>query len=90
MSSNPITVFLEESWQGIKQMRIKSVPNIFTAFSLSLVTYSSSHPVLHGLIDPVDQPGEGLSIDGFSQGISGIDGMIDCERAEDLYRETKS
>lgn len=62
--------------------------HIVTAWSF--VYHSSPHLVLHGLIDPVDQPGESLPIDGFGQGISGIDGMIDCEWAEDLYSETKS
>lgn len=57
---------------------------------MSFVTHTSPHLVLHGLIDPVDQPGEGLSIDSFGQGISGVDGMVNCEWAEDLYSETKS
>lgn len=55
----------------------------------SSVTRSSPpHFVLHGLVDPVDQPGEGLSIDGFGQRVSHIDGMIDCERAEHLESDT--
>lgn len=48
------------------------------------------HLVLHGFIDPVDQPGESLPVDRFSQSISSIDGVIDRERAEDLHGETKS
>lgn len=63
---------------------------LLTAWDLSPVSHSSPHLVLHGLVDPVDQPGEGLPIDGFGQSVSGIDGMIDGEWAEDLYDETKS
>lgn len=48
-----------------------------------------THLVLHGLIDPADQPGKGLSINGFSQSISHINGMIQCEWAENLYRKIK-
>lgn len=86
MSKRPITVFLEGSWQKQKKKDeiIRSVNLILTVWDLS---HSSPHLVLHGLVDPVDQPGEGLSIDGFGQSISGIDGMIDCEWAEDLYVE---
>lgn len=58
----------------------------------SCLTAHSSSPylVLHGLVDPVDQPGERLSIDGFGQSISGIDGVISHERTENLYSERKS
>ncbi len=63
---------------------------VLTARDLSPVSpVSSPHLVLHGLVDPVDQPGERLPIDGFGQGVSGIDGVIDGEWAEDLFRETK-
>lgn len=84
MSKSPITVFLEESWEN----NIKSVHT--HPHCLEFFTHLSPHLVLYGLVDPVDQPGEGLSIDGFGQGIPGIDGMIDCEWAEDLYSKTKS
>lgn len=50
--------------------------------SLSLTV--SANLILHGIINLVDQPGKGASIDGFGQGISGIDGMVHCERAEHL------
>lgn len=42
------------------------------------------HLVLHGRVDLIDQPGEGVSVDGFSQSISGVKGMVDRERAENL------
>lgn len=57
---------------------------------LDSVSHSSPHLVLHGLIDGVDQPGESLPVDGFGQGVSGIDGMIDREWGEDLRSKTKS
>ena len=79
MSKSPITVFCEESYH--KNISKKHV----TVWGFLNVTHTSLlHLVFHGIIDPVDQPGEGLSIDGFSQGISGIDGMINCEWTEDL------
>lgn len=43
-----------------------------------------AHLVLHGLINPVDQPGKSLSIDGFGQSVSDIDGVVYCEWTEDL------
>lgn len=52
------------------------------------VTQSPSHRILHGLIDSIDQPGEGTAIHSFGQGISGIDGVINCEWAEDLCSDT--
>lgn len=76
-----MTVFLDGSW-----WKIKSVPARPHCLSLIMML---SHLVLHGLVDPVDQPGEGLPVDGFGQGISGVDGVVDCERTEDLYKRDK-
>lgn len=64
---------------------------ILTTISYSVVSHSSPpNLVLYGVVDPVDQPGESLPIDSFGQGISGIDGMINCEWAEDLHIEENS
>lgn len=64
---------------------------ILTTISYSVVSHTSPpHLVLYGVVDPVDQPGESLPIDSFGQGISGIDGMINCEWAEDLHIEENS
>lgn len=46
------------------------------------------HLVLHGGVDLIDQPGERVSVDGFSQSVSGIEGVVDRERAEDLRGES--
>lgn len=46
------------------------------------------HLVLHGSVDLIDQPGEGVPVDGFSQSISGIEGVVNRERAEDLRGES--
>lgn len=77
MSKSPITVFFVESWWKYKVSQYSS--------SLPTICHLSyTYLVLHGLVDPIDQPGEGLPIDGFGQGVSGIHGMISRERAEDL------
>jgi len=50
----------------------------------------SSYLILQRLIDPVDQPCEGTAIDGFGQGISGIDSVINSERTQNLeIRKTR-
>ena len=86
MSKSPMTVFLEGSWWKYKVSTCSSSLPVTDHVSSTLL----SHLVLHGLVDPVDQPGEGLPIDRFGQGISGVDGVIDREWTEDLYSERSS
>lgn len=52
-------------------------------FSRSLYSYL----VFYCLIDPVDEPREGLPVDGFSQRVSDINGMISCKWTEDLFKQ---
>lgn len=54
-------------------------------FSLTV----SANLISHGVVDFIDQPGEGASIDGFGEGISGIDGMVRCEWAQHLDVDEK-
>lgn len=51
---------------------------------MCMPTSSSSHLILHWLIDLVDQPGESLSIDGFGQCVPDVDSMVNRKGAENL------
>lgn len=54
----------------------------------SITAHWSPYLVLYGRVNLIDQPGERVSVDGFSQSISGVEGVVDRERAEDLPGES--